>query len=410
VDGRGGNDYVYGNSGNDYLYGGGGDDYLSGSSGNDYLSGSSGNDRMYGHSGNDRIYGYSGDDMIYAGSGDDYVNAYTGNDTVYGESGKDSIYGSNGDDFLDGGDHDDYIDGGSGNDRIEGGNGNDQLRGGGGHDRLYGQSGDDDLEGGSGNDGLFGGTGQDDLNGGTGGDRFIRLYDQSGAFGMNSLDIAEDRTAEDAELRFFNSVDSIFSTYTGKSWTQGEIEEIDEAFDILMQRTGNTRLLKRANGTDFEVFRHGMIQGKPDVMGVNNGQRIAILDGAFDGDASVSTYTMVHEIGHFWDTQGENSFITAFQAESGWEPMPWWGGVPSGHSVSGDGNWIYDTGTDFISSYGWENPREEFAEVFAVNIMLGAGYSVGSGDWADITGVTSSRVNATSDKLAIVDTFLSILS
>ena len=435
IRGHEGNDYLYGNEDNDEIWGYEGTDYLFGGSGEDYLSGGSESDTIGAGSGNDTVFGGSGEDSIHGGSGNDSVHGGTGDDRIFGEDGADTLNGANGDDLLDGGNHNDVLNGGwhddelvggsgndfldgssgsddlsgeSGNDRLEGGSGNDRLEGGSGNDRLYGQSDNDELDGNGGDDGLYGGNGTDTLTGGTGDDRFLRLYDQSTPLGRFTKDTVRDRSSRDAEIEFYHSVDSILSTYTGKSWTQAEIEEIDDTFDILVRRTGNTDLIQRSNGSDIEVHRYGVNTKNENNYGVNNGYQIGMFDGAFNGNSSVSTYIMLHEIGHFWDSQGENNFIDDFRDESGWKAMPWFGGPPNGHTESGDGLWYYDNGTDFVSSYASKNPKEDWAESFAVNMIVWAGYLY-TDDWAGLSGVSLATVTAADDKMEIVDDFVDSL-
>jgi Ca2+-binding RTX toxin-like protein len=73
LDGRGGDDKLYGLAGNDKLTGGLGNDTLDGASGDDTLTGGDGNDRIDGGYGSDKIYPGSGADTINASDGDDYI-------------------------------------------------------------------------------------------------------------------------------------------------------------------------------------------------------------------------------------------------------------------------------------------------------------------------------------------------
>lgn len=76
---------VDGRGGNDSLYGGSGDDTLSGGDGNDILQGHSGNDVLNGDAGADTINGGMGDDLITGGAGDDVFSSSDGTDTfVFG--------------------------------------------------------------------------------------------------------------------------------------------------------------------------------------------------------------------------------------------------------------------------------------------------------------------------------------
>lgn len=64
LDGRGGNDKIYGGSGSDIIYGG---------PGNDLLFGGDGTDKLYGDAGNDILMGGFGADIVYGGSGEDLI-------------------------------------------------------------------------------------------------------------------------------------------------------------------------------------------------------------------------------------------------------------------------------------------------------------------------------------------------
>lgn len=77
---------LQGRSGDDTIFGNGGQDYLFGLDGNDMLDGGSGNDMLYGGSGDDALYGGRGNDTIAGGGGNDFMVGSEGADTfdVYG--------------------------------------------------------------------------------------------------------------------------------------------------------------------------------------------------------------------------------------------------------------------------------------------------------------------------------------
>ncbi len=150
-----------GRRGDDELYGGDGKDTLDGNYGNDTLYGGRGDDTLYGGRGDDTLYGGWGNDTLYGGRGDDTFDGGWGNDTLYGDSGNDTL------------------DGGRDNDKLYGGGGKDTLDGGRGDDELHGGNGKDTLDGGLGNDELHGGQGNDIYTGGPGADLFVfRLSDK----------------------------------------------------------------------------------------------------------------------------------------------------------------------------------------------------------------------------------------
>ncbi len=139
IDGRGGDDTIFGGSGSDSLAGGTGNDTLSGGAGDDTLSGGDGADILVGGDGNDFLYGDAGDDSIYGLSGNNFMAGGSGNDSMLGGSGHDEIYGGAGDDTLDGG---------AGNDAIYGGDGSDSIIfvDGGGEDSVWGGDDRDTLD------------------------------------------------------------------------------------------------------------------------------------------------------------------------------------------------------------------------------------------------------------------------
>jgi hypothetical protein len=92
------------------------------------MDGKAGDDRLYGQGGNDVMHGGDGIDALFGGTGSDVLNGDTGSD---------------------------YLDGGAGRDWVVGGDGNDRLRGGDGDDLLIGGIGDDNFNGGAGADAFY---------------------------------------------------------------------------------------------------------------------------------------------------------------------------------------------------------------------------------------------------------------
>ena len=143
IDGRGGDDELYGEAGGDTLRG---------DIGNDELHGGEGNDELYGDAGNDMLYGGEGYDELYGNENNDTLDGGADGDILVGGSGNDELYGGAGGDTLDGGADTDTLDDGGDDDELYGGAGNDELTGGSGHDHLDGGAGKDTLTGGAGND------------------------------------------------------------------------------------------------------------------------------------------------------------------------------------------------------------------------------------------------------------------
>lgn len=137
LDGRAGNDRIYGGGGNDTLSGGSGSDILRGGSGADLLSGGSGfdyadyrdapgrviidlskrtqsgsdasGDRLssiqgaFGGAFNDVLRGSASHNTLRGGAGNDTLSGNAGDDRIYGEAGRDTILVSTGKDWLSGG-------------------------------------------------------------------------------------------------------------------------------------------------------------------------------------------------------------------------------------------------------------------------------------------------------------------
>jgi len=228
------------------FHGGDDDDVLVGADGKDTLSGGDGDDTLYGKGGDDTLYGYGNDDELYGGDGNDKLWGGFDADSLYGESGEDSLYGE------------------SGNDVLHGGDNNDTIYGAENDDDLYGDGGDDKLYGGKGDDGLYGGVGTDELTGGENQDRF--LY-------FNSGELVDDES-EDAKIEFKND---------GATWTESEVEEVDQALAVLHRFTGNDNLLETESGGKLTLKRGA---GSSD-FGVNSGGgNITFYDPTFDGVGS----------------------------------------------------------------------------------------------------------------------------
>jgi len=132
------------------------------------------NDLLTGTRGADRLDGLLGDDTLIGGAGDDILRGDAGNDSIRGGDGADTLNGGDGDDVILGGtsafDLRDVIYGGLGNDRIDAGHGNDQVFGGDGNDTVEGGFGVDEIIGQGGDDVLTGSAFSDLIFGGDGND------------------------------------------------------------------------------------------------------------------------------------------------------------------------------------------------------------------------------------------------
>ncbi|MFN9877143.1 MAG: calcium-binding protein, partial [Planctomycetota bacterium] len=130
----------------------------------------------------------------------------------------------------------------------------DTLYGDAGDDRLFGESGDDLLRAGSGVDLLRGGDGSDSLLGGDT-DNGDTLYGDAGAdrFLKQGTDLVVDKAAADAIIRFENVT---------SSWTDREIEVIDEGLALLVAETGNNALLRDSlDPRDLGFYKYATLDG-----------------------------------------------------------------------------------------------------------------------------------------------------
>ena len=116
---------------------GDGDTYRVGTPENDLMDGRGGDDDLYGVEGDDDVYGGPGDDDVDGGPGEDLVDGGGGHDRVTGGEGYDVLRGRGGDDDLDVGYDGGWARGDRGDDvlrawdgpysRLEGGTGDDQC-------------------------------------------------------------------------------------------------------------------------------------------------------------------------------------------------------------------------------------------------------------------------------------------
>ncbi|ESQ92201.1 hypothetical protein ABAC460_04745 [Asticcacaulis sp. AC460] len=194
LDGRGGDDVVWGQTGDDILKGGDGDDRAVGEAGHDSLSGGNGDDWLYGGNGYDSLVAGEGNDTLWGGNHADSLSGGNGSDSLDGGTGRDTMTGGDGDDSYVV-DYDlDRINeaAGKGTDLVEAsvsfvltanlenlilaGTGNISGTGNGGDNLLTGNRGDNVLKGGGGHDVLDGGGGNDTLEGGAGNDTYVASY------------------------------------------------------------------------------------------------------------------------------------------------------------------------------------------------------------------------------------------
>ena len=100
-----------------------------------------------GRGGNDMIFGSFAEDEIRGGVGRDFVNGFGGNDSIFGGDGEDFLFGGDGEDTIAGGGSDDNVYGESGVDTLYGdwgmsGETAEDITGDSGHDVIVGGAGD----------------------------------------------------------------------------------------------------------------------------------------------------------------------------------------------------------------------------------------------------------------------------
>jgi Ca2+-binding RTX toxin-like protein len=151
LDGRDGDDRLYGNAGSDTLIGGSGADRLYGSSGNDrFIGGRTLYGGGEGGDGGDLLHGGGGfDTASYASSRHGVAIDLSTGAAAYGDAAGDTLVSIEG------------VIGSAYTDELSGGAVAEHFHCGAGNDRLLGRAGDDVLNGGKGADSLNGGAGSD---------------------------------------------------------------------------------------------------------------------------------------------------------------------------------------------------------------------------------------------------------
>ncbi|MEZ6094548.1 MAG: calcium-binding protein [Pirellulaceae bacterium] len=398
-----GADTIYGDQGNDLIYGQQDGDIIDGGAGNDRIRGAGGNDWIQGGDGDDVIFGDTESDELHGGSGNDYMYGYLGDDLMYGDAGYDRMYGQDGADEM-------Y--GGLGGDIVRGGNDNDILYGEDGADRVLGDAGDDLLRGGNHDDRLIGGSGMDSLFGGSSNDTDRMEGGGDGDWFLSQgSDQVLDLDATDANVNFVDQT---------SSWTNREIEVIDEAFQQLVAETGKTRLMRDSlDLNDLTFYKYADLNGSAGINSLSwttsweyiNGswvettvytREIKILDWDETSDWYNDAYRSValHEIGHSWDSELEMTQLTSslqpvwqdFLDKSSWtETNP---NDSTNYSQSLDGQWWYSKSAAFAEIYGKTNPHEDWSTVWEL--------------YFDVDADTN-LLNQMQDKLASINAFLSLV-
>ncbi|MEZ6134953.1 MAG: calcium-binding protein [Pirellulaceae bacterium] len=380
---------------------------LNGSQGSDILLGSSVRNRIIGNGGDDYLYGFGGNDDLRGGDGSDRILGGTGNDTIEGGNANDFLFGNDGHDTLVGAFINNPWESGNADDWMEGGDGGDWMYGGIGNDTLFGAEpgnvsyvdGFNYLNGESGNDRLFSGTGTNQLIGGDGDDGLVSYGQSAELIGgqdqdrfvlfSGSFNVVNDKTAEDVSINMINSTAVVDRTMGGFGqelfsfdagmWTAAEIQNIDNAFNNLHHLTGNTRLLKKVDGSEMTISRLGnQTRGSAFIGGWNQVADNTIVvtnNGAVDSNTVLQT--IYHEFGHNWDQAAENPFI---EGAGGFHSLSEWIQADerptthhTGSTVAGpdglDDNWWHSIFADFARSYGRQNPLEDYATTWETYFM-----------------------------------------
>ncbi len=269
----------------------------------------------------------------------------------------------------------DKLNAGVGDDDLHGGDGDDSLFGGDGNDNLYGEAGADTLVGQNGDDGLFGGINvntQDILFGNDGKDRFL----------FSAYDYVADAFGEDAEVEIRNG---------NVTWTNLEVEILDDSFQMLVDRTVNTALLKGTMTTeplvfikDFavasatEVGTNALVSVTKQVLDPTTGQIVPVTvlerqitigewdefdpaenDEIIQGLPQVMAYTWAGPDAVPSVLPNDSSWWAQWRLLSGWtDTFP---NQIQFYEVSGDNNWWYLKTSEFATDDGKFNPDTDWA-------------------------------------------------
>ncbi|MCA9185253.1 MAG: calcium-binding protein [Pirellulaceae bacterium] len=359
----------------------------------------------FGGSGKDQLSGGKANDLLDGGTGDDELKGGDGNDTLIGGANSDKLSGEGGNDVLKGG---------SGVDYLVGGSGDDSLYGGSSVDYLYGQSGDDGLYGGGSSDWMWAGSGQDRV-----------LRDEG------SSDRVYNTSSDDTTIWFkntnqtttsFSGLGNQTSTYGAGSWTDTAVENVDRALAELHHATGNVRLLETSTGGGLTFYRQGSWISDSNggttgssVLGWNSGNGSITLTTASMNNVDRLMQTVIHEVGHNWDSPSENSSVQTFRDLSGWMnsdrilTRSKYGGFYVTFNDTGldaSDNWWHRMGAkNFVRNYGRTNPFEDFATSFAA-FFMGDNYRVDT----TVPGSSVGGPAAAPNKMKYMESFVDSLA
>ncbi|QDT11900.1 calcium-binding protein [Planctomycetes bacterium K23_9] len=353
-----------------------------------------------------RIVGGDGPDRLYGGSV---------NDRIFGGDSRDYLFGRDGDDQINGQDGADYLYGGRGDDLLRGGNQRDRLYGHRGDDRLIGGNHLDYLYGGDDNDALIGGNGPDQLHSGTGDDRFlIGVGDNDTVLDINAVDdvrINFQDTFVSTDVNLASNIGTV--TAAPATWNDTDLESVDRSLEMLFDATDNNRLLQKHDGSELDFVRYSTLSDSSgalntSVLGWNGGDGIIILDNA-TWQASRLYQTVIHEVGHNFDTTEENAFVDEFLDVGTWTYRKWYQResalIANGYVQAVDTNydrWFFkaDSADKFAREYGTMNPKEDFATSIAAKIMTDNGWRYNSESPSEVRTRMSARFDVLDDFFA----------
>jgi uncharacterized delta-60 repeat protein len=164
------------------------------------------------------LNGKNGDDKLYGGDRSDVLIGGAGGDRLEGGLGNDKLFGGTGNDLLIGGAGNDFLSGDAGDDQLHGGDGNDTLSGGAGNDLLFGDFGNDVINGGNGNDVLIGGLGKDTLSGGKGADDFYFTAIAETGLTKATWDVIKDFSHPQHDKIDLSAIDANITTATDEAF------------------------------------------------------------------------------------------------------------------------------------------------------------------------------------------------
>jgi hypothetical protein len=192
-------------------------------------------------------------------------------------------------------------------------------------------------------------------------DRFlVQEGDMLGDFGSEDVKIEFKNTTSKTTITDSDDNDHV---YDPASWTDEDVQVVDEAFAVLQQRQGNNILLRTSAGNEMQYVRLGETESK--FAAWNSGDTQQFSNNIFEVDENWTHQAVYHEIGHNWDT--ENPKWNTFTGLSGWTEED--KSDDASFTLSDDEKWFYENSADFAKDYGKTNPREDFATSFAAFFM-----------------------------------------